>query len=104
MKSSINQNLPRINLSKTAVIKVMVETIIMNDPNFPTFPSESLAMYPVTNPIAANMITIVEMIVEPEIRLRATIPGKPTRAINPTVRQPFAWMKSKSTEKNLSRK
>jgi len=82
----------------------MIETIIMNCPNLPTFPSESRAIYPVITPITANIISSVADILEPDIRLRTTIDGKPTRAISPTVRQPFAWIKSKSTEKNLSRK
>ena len=85
-------------------MSAIADTIIINCPNLPTFPSESRAIYPVTNPTMAKKINIEAITVEPEIMLRATIPGRPTRAINPTVRQPFAWIKSKRTEKNLSRK
>jgi hypothetical protein len=77
---------------------------MINNPNLPTSPSESRAIYPVTNPTTARIIIIAEMIDEPVIRLRTTIPGKPTSAIKPTVRHPFAWIKSKSIEKSLKRK
>jgi len=86
------------------VAKVIIETIIINNPNLPTLPSESRAIYPVIKPTTANIIKRVAVIVELEIILSTTIAGKPTRAISPTVRHPFAWMKSKRTEKNLSRK
>lgn len=67
----------------------MVETIIINCPNLPTFPSESRAIYPVITPITAKIINRVAATVEPEIRHKTTIAGKPTSARSPTVRQPL---------------
>ena len=87
-----------------AVIKVIAETIIINVPNFPTFPSESRAIYPVINPIRAKINSKTAITFEPDIRLSTRTPGKPTSATNPSVIQPLASMKSKRTEKNLTRK
>lgn len=104
MYSVLFQTPSRINLSNRAVIKVMVETIRINCPNFPTFPSESLAIKPVINPTTAKIINRIAVRVEPEIMLRTTRAGRPTSTISPTVRQPLAWIKSKNTMKNLNRK